>query len=228
MEKHIWTDVDRFFEETLLAEDPRLEKVLTNSDAAGLPAHNVSPCQGQLLQILTMMARARRVLEIGTLGGYSTIWLARALPAGGIVMTIEAVAHHAATARANWKLADVQDRIQLLEGDAREMLARLIAQKTEPFDLIFIDADKPSNPAYLELALQLARPGTVIIGDNVVREGMVAAQQSTDPKVIGVQTYCRALGPAGLLSTGIQTVGRKGYDGFAISIVRHRARSFRE
>jgi len=219
MEPNMWADVDRFFEETLLDKDPLLEKILRNSDEAGLPAHNVSPCQGQFLQILIKMMRAKRVLEIGTLGGYSTVWLARALPEEGIVLTIESVAHHAATARANLLLADVQDRVHLLEGDAKEVLAGLVDQKTEPFDLIFNDADKPNNPIYLALALRLARPGTVMLGDNVVRDGAVAAIQSTDPKVIGVQTHCRALRSDSLLSTGIQTVGRKGNDGFTISIV---------
>jgi len=219
METKLWADVDRFFEDTMLPKDPILNAVLKNSNEAGLPAHNVSPCQGQLLQILTKMAQASRVLEIGTLGGYSTIWLARSLPESGTVVTIEVVKHHATVARGNLKLAGVLDRVQLLEGDAKAVLTKLIEHKTDPFDLVFIDADKPSNPVYLDLALQLARSGTIIISDNVVRKGEVVDIETTDPKVKGVQMYCKKLQSTELLSTGIQTVGIKGYDGFAISIV---------
>lgn len=215
-----WAAVDRFFETSVLEEDPILNEVLSRCDQAGLPPHNVSPCQGRLLQIFTKMSGARRVLEIGTLGGYSTIWLARSIPAGGEVVTIEAVEYHSVIATGNLELAGVKDRVNLVAGDAKIELRRLVNSSVKPFDLIFIDADKPSNAEYLELSLRLSHSGTVIIGDNVVREGAVANPESTDPKVRGVREYCMQLRTSGLLSTGIQTVGVKGYDGFTISIVQ--------
>lgn len=220
MNLDIWTNVDHFFEQELLDADPILDEVLARCAQAGLPPHNVSPCQGQFLRLITMLSGARRVLEIGTLGGYSTIWFARALPRNGRVVTIEYAAAHAAVAKANFRLAGVADRVQLLQGDAQVELRRLIDQKTEPFDLVFIDADKPSNPAYLDLCLRLSRPGTAVIADNVVREGAVANAAAADAKVAGVRAYCRQLKSRGLISTGLQTVGMKGYDGFALSIVR--------
>jgi predicted O-methyltransferase YrrM len=220
METKLWTDVDRFFEDTVLSKDPILTAILKKSHEAGLPAHNISPCQGQLLQILAKMVQASRILEVGTLGGYSTVWLARSLPENGTVVTVEADKHHATVARGNLKLAGVLDHVRLLEGDAKAVLAKLSEHNTDPFDLVFIDADKPNNPVYLDLALQLARPGTVIIGDNVVRKGEVVDSKTTDPKVKGMQMYCRKLRSAKLLSTCIQTVGIKGYDGFAVSIVQ--------
>lgn len=215
-----WTAVDRFFETSVLEEDPILNQVLSRCDRAGLPPHNVSPCQGRLLQILSLMSGARRILEIGTLGGYSTIWLARSIPADGRVVTIEAVEPHAVIAAGNLELAGVLDRVSLITGDAKKELQHLIDEGVKPFDLIFIDADKPGNPQYLELSLRLSSKGTVIIGDNVVREGAVADPESTDHKVRGVREYCMQLKTPGLLSTAIQTVGVKGYDGFAISIVQ--------
>lgn len=215
----IWTQVDRFFEQSFLDEDPVLDEVVRRSTEAGLPAHNVSPCQGRLLQIVARMIKARRILEIGALGGYSAIWLARSIPEDGRVVTIEYDERHARVAEDNLKRAGVLDRVTLLQGDAKTVLRERIGSGEEPFDLIFIDADKPGNPIYLELSLQLAHPGTVIIGDNVVREGDVAREDSTDAKVLGVREYCHQLKARGLLSTAVQTVGVKGYDGFSISIV---------
>lgn len=216
----LWTNVDRFFEASLLDNDPILDEVLKRSTRAGLPPYNVSPCQGQLLQIFATMIKAKRILEIGTLGGYSTIWLARSIPKDGQVVTIEIDDYHAQIAEQNLKLADVFDRVDVLCGDARAILERLIDEGTEYFDLIFIDADKSSNSTYLELSLQLSHRGTVIICDNVVREGAVADEQSTDADVVGVQTFCRQLKQRDILSSAVQTVGMKGYDGFTISIVQ--------
>lgn len=215
-----WKEVDRFFEQSFLEEDLVLEDVLARSARAGLPEHNVSPCQGRLLQIFALMTKSKRVLEIGTLGGYSTIWLARSIPENGQVVTVEYDVNHARTAEENLKKAGVADRVTLIQGDARRVLNRLITETTAPFDLVFIDADKPNNPAYLELSLELSHPGTIIIGDNIVREGEVANPNSADEKVVGVQMYCKQLKHHGLLSSGLQTVGVKGYDGFTISIVQ--------
>ncbi len=219
MSQEKWKEVDEFFEKTLLEEDAVLEEILRRSKDAGLPPHNVSPCQAQLLSLLVRITGARRVLEVGTLGGYSTIWMARALPENGVIVTIESSKVHAKVARQNFVTARIENRIRLLESDAKVALKGLAKDRVAPFDLVFIDADKPSNPQYLALALKLARSGSVIISDNVVRDGEVANYGSEDPNVIGIRQYCIDLKSLSLPSTGIQTVGTKGYDGFSISIV---------
>jgi predicted O-methyltransferase YrrM len=215
-----WTDVDDYFSSLLAPSDSALDAALARSEAAGLPAHQVAPNQGKLLQILARMVNAHRILEIGTLGGYSTIWLARSLGAGGKVVTLEANPDHAEIARQNIADAGLTEQVDLRVGRAGDLLPMLAAEQAGPFDLIFIDADKPNNPLYLDWALRLARPGTVIIGDNVVRNGAVADPASTDSNVIGVRRFCEQMAAEPRLSaTALQTVGSKGYDGFSIAIV---------
>ncbi|MBU6238868.1 MAG: O-methyltransferase [Planctomycetes bacterium] len=219
MNNEIWSAVDRYFQDAFLKRDEILESVLERCRQAGLPDINVSPCQGQLLAIVTKISKAKRILEIGTLGGYSTIWFARALPSDGMILSIELMEDYAKLARENITLAHVDRKAMVICGDARMVMERLIDDAVEPFDLIFIDADKPSNPIYLALAVKLARSGTVIISDNVVREGAVADENTVDPKVIGIRQYCEDLSKLGWESTAIQTVGVKGYDGFSITMV---------
>jgi predicted O-methyltransferase YrrM len=222
MNQTTWSAVDAYFSDCLVGSDNALEMALRDSEAAGLPPHNVAPNQGKLLELLAQMQGARRILEIGTLGGYSTIWLARALADGGRVVTLEANARHAAVARGNIARAGLSHVIEIREGRAVDSLAALVEEGAGPFDFIFIDADKPSNPAYLEWSLRLARRGTVIVGDNVVRNGAVADPQSADPNVIGVRSFFDAIaGNPRLSATAIQTVGSKGYDGFLLAVVDH-------
>jgi predicted O-methyltransferase YrrM len=213
-------DVDAYFEATLLEPDEILETILRRMKKAGLPAHNVSPLQGEFLTILTRAMKAERVLEIGTLAGYSTICLARGLDKDGVIVTIECDPTAIEAAKKQFKQCRYWRNIQLFEGDASVKLQGMIDFGYAPFDLIFIDADKPSNPAYLEYALKLSKPGTLIIGDNVVRDGAVADATSTDPKVIGVRTFLDAMRQnPNLLVTAIQTVGSKGHDGFSMALV---------
>lgn len=203
----------------LVPEAPVLGAVLTANAAAGLPAHDVAPNQGKLLYLLARLMGARRILEIGTLGGYSTIWLARALPAGGTVVTLEADPLHAATARSNFEGAGVTALVDLREGSAMETLPGIAAEGGEPFDLVFIDADKPNNPAYLAWALKLSRPGTLIIGDNVIREGAILDAGSDDARVQGVRGFFDMLAAEPRVSaTAFQTVGSKGHDGMALAL----------
>ena len=211
-----WSAVDDYFTRLLAPSDAALDAALADNAAADLPAHDVSAAQGKMLALFVRMTGARRVLEIGTLGGYSTIWMARALPAGGSVVTIEADPRHAAVARRNIERAGLASRVALHQGAALDVLPTL----SGPFDLVFIDADKPNNPAYLRWALALSRPGTVLIGDNVVRGGAVADETSRDPSVIGVRDFLAAVAAEPRLSaTAIQTVGEKGWDGFALAVV---------
>ncbi|GGC88733.1 O-methyltransferase [Undibacterium terreum] len=220
MSQQTWTDVDAYFCERLVETDSALEQALRDSDAAGLPPHNVAPNQGKFLHLLVQMQGAKTILEFGTLGGYSTIWLARALPEGGRVVTLEANAAHAEVARRNIQRAGLAQRVDIRIGKAVDTLPLLEQQGIAPFDFIFIDADKPSNPLYLEWSLRLARPGTVIIGDNVVRNGAVSDAASTDPNVIGVRSFFDLMsGHSRLSATALQTVGSKGYDGFSMAIV---------
>jgi predicted O-methyltransferase YrrM len=220
MNQDHWSIVDNYIVDRLLPVDPVLEAVLAANAAAGLPAHDVSSAQGKFLQLIARMIGARRILEIGTLGGYSTIWLSRALPPDGLVVTIEADPGHAEVARSNFVRAGLTERIDLRVGAALAILPGVEADHIGPFDLIFIDADKPNNPDYLTWAVRLARPGTVILGDNVVRDGAVADPNSTDPRVQGVRRFFDLLAADKRLSaTALQTVGSKGWDGFALALV---------
>jgi predicted O-methyltransferase YrrM len=220
MSQEQWTAVDRYLTDLLVAPDPALESALQASTAAGLPPINVSPNQGKLLHLLARLQGARTILEIGTLGGYSTIWLARALPAGGRLVTLEADAGHAEVARANIARAGLTDAVELRLGPALETLPQLAAEGRGPFDLIFIDADKPSYPDYLAWALRLARCGSLIVADNVVRNGAVLDPASDDPRVQGARRFNELLAAEPRVSaTAIQTVGSKGYDGFAVALV---------
>jgi predicted O-methyltransferase YrrM len=195
-----------------------LNSALAANKKAGLPAIDVSRLQGKFLDLLVRISGARNVLEIGTLGAYSTIWMARALPEGGRIVTLEADPHHAKIARANLRNAGVLDRVDLRLGRALESLPKL--EDAGPFDLIFIDADKPSNPEYLRWALKLSRPGTVIVTDNVVRDGKVVDAKSDDKDVKGTRRFAELLAAEPRLSaTVLQTVGTKGYDGFALAVV---------
>ncbi len=215
-----WAAVDDYIAERLLEDDTALAEALAANQAAGLPAIDVSPPQGKMLHLFARMARARWILEIGTLGGYSTIWLARALPADGRLVTLEIDLHHAEVARANLARAGVGDRVDIVVGPARESLERMIAEDHEPFDFVFLDADKPGNPDYLRLSVQLSHPGTVIVVDNVIREGEVANPGSGDPNVRGSRALFDALAATpGLSATAIQTVGSKKWDGFALAMV---------
>jgi predicted O-methyltransferase YrrM len=220
MSQDVWSAVDNYLCDTLIAPDEALSATLRDSEAAGLPEHNVAPNQGKVLYLLAKMRNARRILEIGTLGGYSTIWLARALPAEGRLISLEVNPGNAAIATANIARAGLKDVVEIRVGAALGSLKLLCAEATEPFDLIFIDADKPNNPAYLQWSLKLARPGTVIIGDNVVRGGAVAESSSADPNVIGIRNFLTLMRDNPRLeATALQTVGCKGYDGFSLAIV---------
>jgi len=220
MAQEQWTAVDRYITDLLVRPDAPLEDALQASVAAGLPPINVSPNQGKLLMLLARLQGARKILEIGTLGGYSTIWLARALPEGGRLITLEAEPHNAEVARANIARAGLADLVEIRVGRAQETLPQLAAQGGGPFDLIFIDADKQSYPEYLGWALKLARPGSLIIADNVVRKGAVIDPANADPNVQGVRRFNELLAAEPRLSaTAIQTVGSKGYDGFALALV---------
>jgi predicted O-methyltransferase YrrM len=217
----VWSVVDDYLGETLIAADEALSAALHDSEAAGLPKHNVAPNQGKLLYLLAKMRSARRILEIGTLGGYSTIWLARALPADGRLISLEMNSEYAAIATANVARAGLKGVVEIRVGAALVGLRQLCEEVADPFDIIFIDADKPNNPGYLEWSLKLARVGTVIIGDNVVRGGALADPLTTDPNVTGVRNFLTLVGNNPRLeATAIQTVGCKGYDGFLLAIVR--------
>jgi predicted O-methyltransferase YrrM len=221
MPQELWTAVDRYLVETLIPADPILEAALAANAAADLPAIDVAPNQGKFLHLLARIQDARRILEIGTLGGYSTIWLARAVPPNGLVATLEFDPRHAKVAAANIERAGLADRVQILAGPALDSLAQLHASGAPPFDLIFIDADKPNNPAYLEWSLRLSRPGTVIVGDNVIRDGEVANAESADAEVQGVRRFFDLMAADPRLdATALQTVGAKGYDGFSLALVR--------
>ncbi len=221
MNSDTWHAVDAYFEQHFTAGDPVLEEVLRVSEEAGLPAIAVSPCHGKLLHILARSIRAERVLEVGTLGGYSTIWLARALPGHGRVVTIEHDPKHAEVARRNFETAGIAEQVDLREGKGVDVLAALQAASPAPFDLVFLDADKENNPRYFELVRPMARAGALLICDNIVRNGAIADGSTADPMVQGQQQFCTLLhGQNDLISTAIQTVGRKGYDGFSISLLQ--------
>jgi predicted O-methyltransferase YrrM len=216
----LWNAVDQYVGDLLFPNDPALDAALAASQAAGLPTIAVSPTQGALLHILARSHGARTILELGTLGGYSTIWLARALPPGGSLITVEADPKHAEVARANIARAGLADVVTLRPGAALDVLPALHTEGRGPFDLIFIDADKENIAAYFDWSLRLARHGTVIIVDNVVRDGEIIDPKSDDPRVQGVRRFLSQLScEARVTATVIQTVGAKGYDGFAIAIV---------
>lgn len=213
-----YVEVERYLTDLLIPQDPALRAAASPD---GLPAHAVTPPEGKLLYLLVRLCRARSVLEIGTLAGYSTIWLARGLPGGGRVVTIEADPARAEVAGRNLAAAGVAGVVDLRVGAALEVLPALAGEDRAPFDLVFLDADKPNNPAYLGWALRLTRPGSVIVADNVVRSGAVADGGSDDPSIRGIRRFLAAVAAEPRLeATAIQTVGSKGHDGFALAVVR--------
>ncbi|NMO13999.1 O-methyltransferase [Pyxidicoccus fallax] len=215
-----WMDVDRYITDQLVPHDAALEAALHASDAAGLPAINVAPNQGKFLHLMARMQGARTILEVGTLGGYSTIWLARALPPDGRMTTLELDPKHAEVARANLARAGLAKVVDVRVGKALETLPKLQAEGVGPFDLVFIDADKRSNPDYFQWALKLSRRGSLIIIDNVVRNGAVVDAANPDPHIQGVRKLYDMLAAEPRVSaTALQTVGSKGYDGFAMALV---------
>jgi predicted O-methyltransferase YrrM len=216
MSQELWTAVDRYFTDLLVPPDPVLNRALEASAEAGMPAIAVSPTQGKLLMLLAEMQGARNILEIGTLGAYSTIWLARGLTAGGRLITLEANAKHAEVARANIARAGLEHAVDVRLGRALDTLPQLRSEA--PFDLIFIDADKAAYPEYLSWAIKLSRSGSVIVADNVVRNGAVIDESSGDPNVEGVRRFNELLAADRRVSaTAIQMVGSKGYDGFVVA-----------
>ena len=215
-----WTAVDDYITGLMIGHDAALTDALAASQSAHLPAINVTAPQGKFLHLLARVINATRILEIGTLGGYSTIWMARALPQGGRLVTIEAEARHASIARTTLERAGLSDIVDLREGTALEVLPSLEREHAGPFDLSFIDADKPNTPDYFSWALQLSRPGSVIVADNVVRDGGVSNAGNPDPSVRGMRRVLELMAAEPRVSaTVIQTVGAKGYDGFAIALV---------
>ncbi len=216
----LWTEVDNYFAGLLAPGDAKLNAVVKANRRAGLPEIDVSPLQGKFLQLLVQITQAKRVLEIGTLGGYSTICMARALPKRGRIVTLEYEPRHAEVARTNLRTAGLLNRIDIRVGAALDSLPELYAEKKSPFDLIFIDADKENNPQYLEWSLKMSRPGTVIVVDNVARHGTVIRSKSTEPDVVGTRRMLKRMAKNPRLSaTALQTVGVKGLDGFAIAVV---------
>lgn len=220
MASDTWTAVDAYVEAHLLDEDPVLDAALRDMAKAGLPAIQVSPLQGRFLHLLAMASGAERILEVGTLGGYSTIWLARALPEGGHLTSLEVDAKHAAVARANLERAGVADRVTIRVGAAMETLPKLEAEGVGPFDLAFLDADKEHNADYLTWAVRLGHPGTLIVVDNVVRGGGVVEAEDDDPRIQGTRRLFDTLAKEPrVVATALQTVGTKGYDGFVLARV---------
>jgi predicted O-methyltransferase YrrM len=221
MNEQTWNAVDSYVMDALIPSDPILDAILKASNAAGLPPISVSPTQGKLLYLLAKLQGAKRILEIGTLGGYSAVWLARALPADGRLLTIEIDPKNAGIARINFATAQVDKLVDLRIGKALNLLPAIAKESSEPFDMVFIDADKQSTAEYFEWALKLTRPGGAIIVDNVVRGGAVTDPKSDDPSVQGVRRFMKQLASEPRVdATAIQTVGSKGYDGFAIAVVR--------
>ncbi|MBC9031544.1 O-methyltransferase [Sphingomonas sp. JC676] len=216
-----WEQVDDYIAAHLLGDDPVLDAALAANAVGGLPAIDVSAAQGKMLHLFAKMCGARRILEVGTLGGYSTIWLARALPEHGRLVTLELEPHHAAVARANIARAGLAERVEVRVGPAVASLEAMIAAGEAPFDLVFIDADKPSNVAYLEAALALTQPGSTIVVDNVVREGGILDARSGDPRIDGTRALFEAVAAEPRLSaTAVQTVGTKKWDGFLLAVVQ--------
>ena len=223
MEQELFSEVDRYISNLLAPQDDALRATIESLDQAGLPQHSVSPNQGKLLFTLALLCKARHILEIGTLGGYSTIWLARALPNGGHLITLESDRLHANVARKNITLAGLESKVEVRVGKALELLPQIEVEVITPFDLIFIDADKPPYTEYFQWAVKLARPGALIVADNVIREGKVLNTNSTDEKVLGVQRFNQMLATnSNVTATILQTIGIKGYDGMAIAIVNRQ------
>lgn len=217
----IWEEIDQYIAEHLIPHDPILERTLAANRLAQLPLYDVTPAQGKLLNLFVQMIGAKRILEIGTLGAYSTIWMARALPSDGKIVTLELDPFHAQVAEANLSVAQISHMVELRVGEALHQLARMADEGVETFDFIFIDADKPNNPKYLQWALHFSHPGTVIMGDNVIRDGEIINEQSEDERVRGVRQFYDLLAEEPrITATAIQTVGSKGYDGFMMGIVR--------
>lgn len=216
-----WSEVDDYLNRLYVPQDPVLEAALAASAAAGLPDIQVTPTQGRLLTVLALALGARRILEVGTLGGYSTICLARALPPGGRLISLELEPRHAEVARANLARAGFgEDVAEVRVGSALDLLPALEAEDGAPFDLVFLDADKPNTPAYFDWALRLARPGTLIVADNVIRHGEVVDPESADDRVQGMRRFHEMAGAEPrVTATTIQTVGSKGYDGFTLAVV---------
>lgn len=216
-----WAAVDAYLEQAVVRQDGVFDRVRRRADEAGMPRIEVSAAPGKMLALLAGISGARRVLEVGTLAGFSTIWMARAVGEQGQVITCEYEPRHAEVAQANLEDAGVTDRVQIRLGAAEESLMQLIAEEPEPFDLVFLDADKAGNARYLQLALQMARPGTVIVGDNVVRGGQILDADSQDPDIRGIWDFLEAQGSSPVLeATAVQTVGAKGWDGFSLAVVR--------
>jgi len=224
MTQDLWTAVDNYIIEKLVPSDDILDSAVRACDEAGLPSIQVSAPQGKFLNLLARVQGAERILEIGTLGGYSTIWLGRALPHGGRLTTIEIDPKHAAVAKSNIESAGLSDKVEVLVGNAREVLPQIERNITSPFDLTFIDADKASIPVYSAAALRMSQPGSLILVDNVVREGAVIEEGSEDESVKGVRKLNDMLSSSpGLSATVLQTVGVKGYDGLAIALVTEKS-----
>jgi predicted O-methyltransferase YrrM len=220
MTQELWSKVDDYINETLVPGDPALENAVQKSNEAGLPQIQVSPSQGKLLHLLARTIGVRRILEIGTLGGYSTIWLARALPQDGKLITLEASPKHAEVAKGNIAAAGLAEKVELRLGPALETLPKLAAEKQAPFDFVFIDADKKSMPEYFDWALKLSRKGSLIFSDNVVRSGGIVDAGSADPDIQGVRRFYETLhSEPRVCVTAVQTVGSKGYDGYALALV---------
>ncbi|WP_106915521.1 O-methyltransferase [Chryseobacterium aurantiacum] len=220
MNQQLFEKVDQYISNLVAPEDAVLQETIQSLDDASMPQISVTPTQGKFLQVMLLTCKAKRVLELGTLGAYSTIWMTRALPADGKVITVEFDPHHAHIACQNIEKAGLSDQIDLRIGKAMDVLKELIAHGEEAFDFIFIDADKPPYTEYFELALQLSHPGTVIICDNVIREGKVLEENTHDEKVKGVQRFNKMLANnPKVTATIMQTVGAKEYDGMAIAIV---------
>jgi predicted O-methyltransferase YrrM len=220
MSQELWTAIDSYIVDHLIETDEVLEAAQKAADEAGLPQIAVAPNQGKLLLLLVRLSGARRILELGTLAGYSAIWMARALPSDGKLVTLESEPRHAAVARANFRRAGLNGVVELREGDALESLAAMKREGIPPFDLIFIDADKKRIPEYFEGVLSLSRSGTVVIVDNVIRDGTVIDGSSSDPSVLGVRRFNELLAnDRRVTATTLQTVGSKGHDGFTIAVV---------
>ncbi len=220
MSEDLYTAVDTYLTQTLIASDPIMDAALKSHADAGLPAINVTPTLGKFLHLQARAIRATRILEIGTLGGYSTIWLARALPPTGKLVTLEYDPKHAEVARKNFQHANLASQIEIMVGAALDSLPKLAARNLPPFDLIFIDADKKNNPHYFQWAMKLSHPGSVIIVDNVVRDGAVVNAQSDDPDIRGIRQFLSDLASDPRVSaTALQTIDAKGHDGFALALV---------